>query len=288
MKSGPRILFFGFSDVGYRSLELLLGRGCNVVGVFTHDTDPHESKWFEAPETLAADAGIPVFKPKSLRSPEWAETVRALSPDLILSLYYRSFIPPAIFSQARLGAYNMHGSYLPRYRGRAPLNWSIINGESYCGATLHVMEEGFDTGDIVDREKVEIGPDEYVGDIAPRVTKAAVAVLSRSLDSLLAGNPALERQDESLATYFGKRTPEDGRLDFSKTAREAYNLVRGVSRPFPGAFFDFGNRRFTVWRAEVGGPSEGAAPGSVVSENPLKIACSDRFLVSSDFDMSEI
>ena len=158
-----------------------------------------------------------------------------MKPDLILSLYYRNFIPEEIFSQAKLGAYNMHGSYLPTYRGRAPLNWSIINGESYCGVTLHTLEKKFDTGEIVEQEKVEFGPDEYVGDIQPRVSAAAVRVLEKALPSLLAGNPKTFKQDESKASYFGKRTPEDGRIDFTKTAREVFNLIRGVSKPFPGA-----------------------------------------------------
>lgn len=282
----PRIIFFGFSDVGYNSLKLLLEKGCNVVAVFTHETDPHEKQWFETAESLAKKNSIPVFSPKSLKSDEWIETVRALQPDLVLSLYYRNLIPPAIFEQARLGAYNMHGSYLPAYRGRAPLNWSIINGESYCGVTLHVMEKDFDTGDIVDRQKVEIGPQEYVGDVLPRVTKAALAVLERSLDSLLAGNPKLEKQDEKQASYFGKRTPEDGRIDFTKSAREVFNLIRGISRPFPGAFFDNAGVKILIWRARISESVNEEAPGTIVSENPLKIACSDKFIVSEDFEIS--
>ena len=282
----PRIMFFGFSEVGYQCLKLMLDRGCDVVAVFTHDADPHEAAWFKTAESLAGERGIPVFKPKSLKGGEWAETVAGLKPDLILSLYYRNLIPPSIFSQASLGAYNMHGSYLPAYRGRAPLNWSIVNGEDHCGVTLHVLEEGFDTGDIVDAERVEIGPQEYVGDVVPRIAAAAVSVLSRSLDSLLAGNPKLSPQDVSKATYFGKRTPEDGRIDFTKPARDVFNLIRAVSRPYPGAFFERDGRKVLVWRATVDGPVGGAAPGSVVCENPLKVACADSFIVSDDFEVS--
>ncbi|MBO6102084.1 MAG: formyltransferase [Opitutales bacterium] len=284
MSPQKKVVFFGFSDVGYKSLKLLLDRGCAVPAVFTHDTDPHEKQWFETCESLALKNSIPVYKPKSLKAPEWAELVKSLEPDLILSLYYRNFIPPAVFESAKLGAYNMHGSYLPRYRGRAPLNWSIINGETYCGVSLHVLEEGFDTGDIVDRQKVEIGPEDYVGDVLPKISAAAVDVLSRSLDSLLGGSPKLEKQDASKATYFGKRTPEDGRIDFSKSAREVFNLIRGVSRPFPGAFFERDGVRRTIWRAQILPESAaGFEPGRIVSEKPLKIACKDYLILATDF-----
>ena len=141
MENRPRILFFGFSDVGYRCLKLLLDKGCDVIGVFTHDADPHEAHWFQTPESLAKENFIRVFKPGTLKTEKWFRKVRYMKPDLILSLYYRNFIPEEIFSQARLGAYNMHGSYLPAYRGRAPLNWSIINGEDHCGVTLHTIEK---------------------------------------------------------------------------------------------------------------------------------------------------
>lgn len=286
MENRPRILFFGFSDVGYRCLKLLLDKGCDVIGVFTHDADPHEAHWFQTPESLAKENFIRVFKPDTLKTEKWFRKVRYMKPDLILSLYYRNFIPEEIFSQARLGAYNMHGSYLPAYRGRAPLNWSIINGEDHCGVTLHTIEKKFDAGEIVDREKVAFGPDEYVGDIQPRVSAAAVRVLERALPSLLAGNPKLEKQDESKASYFGKRTPEDGRIDFSKSAREVFNLVRGVSRPFPGAFAEIGGRRYTIWRAKPLEDFKGGRAGEIVSREPFIIACGKGALEVSECDES--
>lgn len=286
MENRPRILFFGFSDVGYRCLKLLLDKGCDVIGVFTHDADPHEAHWFQTPESLAKENFIRVFKPDTLKTEKWFRKVRYMKPDLILSLYYRNFIPEEIFSLARLGAYNMHGSYLPAYRGRAPLNWSIINGENHCGVTLHTIEKKFDAGEIVDREKVAFGPDEYVGDIQPRVSAAAVRVLERALPSLLAGNPKLEKQDESKASYFGKRTPEDGRIDFSKSAREVFNLVRGVSRPFPGAFAEIGGSRYTIWRAKPLEDFKGHRAGEIVSREPFIIACGKGALEVSEYDES--
>ena len=282
-----KILFFGFSDVGYRCLKYMLDEGYNVVGVFTHDTDPHEAHWFKTPESLAKENFIPVFKPQTLKTEKWYRKVKYMQPDLILSLYYRNIIPEEIFSRAKLGAYNMHGSYLPAYRGRAPLNWAIINGESYGGVSLHVLEKKFDTGAAVDQEKVEFGENEYVGDIQPRISDAALRVFTRSLESLLDGTPKTVPQDLSKVSYFGKRTPEDGRIDFSKTAREVFNLIRGVSKPFPGAFADIGGKKTIFWRAKIGEDTNGTPSGTVVSREPLTVACADKFIVAEETEVSE-
>ncbi len=283
-----KILFFGFSDVGYRCLKYMIDQGMNVIGVFTHDTDPQEECWFKTPESIAKENFIPVFKPKTLKTEKWIRKVRYMKPDLILSLYYRNIIPESIFSAATLGAYNMHGSFLPSYRGRAPLNWSIINGENYCGATMHVLEKNFDTGDIVLQEKYEIGPDEYVGQIQARASDTALSVFKHAVPLLLAGNPPRAPQDSSKASYYGRRRPEDGRIDFNKTAREVFNLVRGVSRPFPGAFADFDGKRAIIWRARIGEESKGTPPGEIACRSPLKIACSDRFIVAEEIEEREI
>ena len=282
--SDARIIFFGFSDVGYKCLKYLLDEGCNVAAVFTHDTDPHEAHWFETPESLAKENCIPVFKPETLKTEKWARKVKYLKPDLILSLYYRNLIPEDIFKEAKLGAYNMHGSYLPSYRGRAPLNWSIINGENYCGASLHVLEKKFDTGGIIAQEKVEFGDDEYVGDIQPRISVAALNVLKKALPLLLAGNPPFIEQDLTKVSYFGKRTPEDGRIDFTKTARQVFNLIRGVSKPFPGAFTDVTNPLSIIWRAHIGGDCAGITAGTVTSQTPLTVACADKFIIADEVE----
>ena len=279
-----KILFFGFSDVGYQCLKYLIDEEYYVVGVFTHDTDPHEKQWFKTAESLAKENFIPVFKPSTLKTEKWYRKVKYMQPDLILSLYYRNIIPEEIFSQAKLGAYNMHGSYLPTYRGRAPLNWAIINGENYSGVSLHVLEKKFDTGAIVDQEKVEFGENEYVGDIQPRITESALKVFKRSLEKLLDGNPPTTPQDESKATYFGKRTPEDGRIDFNKSAREVFNLIRALSKPFPGAFAEINGKDTIIWRAKIGEDTTLSA-GTIASENPLTIACSDKLIIAEDIEI---
>ncbi|MGA2053257.1 MAG: formyltransferase [Opitutales bacterium] len=273
----PRVLFFGYSEVGYATLELLLARSVSVAAVFTHADDPHETAWFRSVPRLAAQRGLPVFTPESLKDPAWETRLRELCPDLILSMYYRNMIPMRLLDLAPLGAFNLHGSFLPRYRGRAPLNWAILHGEDHTGVSLHVMLKEADAGDIIDQQKVPIGPDEPVSAVIPRVRDAAVSVLGRQLDALLAGRAPRHPQDHRLATYFGKRTAEDGRLDWTRPAREVYNLVRALTHPFPGAFADVVRSgvttRITVWWGRPLDHSAPAVPGTILHTDPLTIAC---------------
>jgi len=277
----PRVLFFGYSEVGYATLELLLARGVTVAGVFTHTDDGHETQWFRSVPKLAAAHNIPVFTPDSLKDPIWEERLRELRPDLILSMYYRNMIPTRLLNLAPLGAFNMHGSYLPRYRGRAPLNWAIINGEDHTGVSLHVMVKEADAGDVVDQEKISIGAEETAAAILPRIREAAVRVLGRQLDDLLAGRAPRTLQNHALATYFGKRTPEDGRIDWSKSARDIFNLVRALSQPFPGAFTDIAidgkSTRLLVWKVQPKAAVEpSTTPGTILSLQPLVVSCSTK------------
>jgi methionyl-tRNA formyltransferase len=145
-------------------------------------------------------------------------------------------LPMALLRKARLGAWNMHGSLLPRFRGRAPLNWAILKGETETGVTLHEMTEKPDAGRIVDQQAVPIGPDETAVEVFRKMTEAAVKVLKRSLPGILSGKPNLKSQDLSKGSYYGRRRPEDGRIDWSKSAKEIHDLVRAVAPPFPGAF----------------------------------------------------
>ncbi|HKK13448.1 MAG TPA: formyltransferase [Gammaproteobacteria bacterium] len=265
---GPRIVAFAYQEVGYVCLQTLIRRGANVVAVFTHRDAEGENIWFRSVAGLAADHGIPVHLPDG---PDPA-TVRRLSPDLILSFYYRDLIGEEILALAPLGAFNMHGSLLPRYRGRAPVNWAVVRGEPETGVTLHHMTARADAGPIVDQEAVPIGPRDSIRVVYERVVAAAAAVLDRQLANLLAGTAPARPQDESLATYCRGRTPEDGRIDWNAPAREVFNLIRGVTHPYPGAFTLADGRRLYIW---WGRPEQthDDAPGRVTSIQPLRIAC---------------
>ncbi len=268
----PRVLVFAYHDVGYECLEALLARGVKVVAVITHENDPKERVWFRSVADLARSRNLPTYTPANVNDDEWFERLRELRPDLILSFYYRHMIGERILALARLGAYNMHGSLLPKYRGRAPINWAVLNGETETGATLHVMVKRPDAGDIVDQERVAIGPLDTAHLVFGKVTAAARLVLIRQLDNLLAGRAPRQPQDEGQASYFGGRRPEDGRIDWRRDAGDVFNLVRALTHPFPGAFSDVGGRRFFIWWAQPR-PGGGGEPGEVLSADPLVIAC---------------
>jgi methionyl-tRNA formyltransferase len=275
MSAPPRILFFGYSEVGYQCLSLLLERGDNVVALFTHEDNPHEKIWFKTPALAAREKGVPVFTPEKITTPEWLERITALRPDLILSVYYRNMISTKVLGLAPLGAFNLHGSLLPKYRGRAPINWAVLHGEPRIGMTLHRMVKAPDAGAMVDQEGVDLSPRDTAEQAFRKVLPCARRVLARQIDALLAGTAPEVPQDESQATYFGGRKPEDGRIDWNKTSAEIFNLIRAVTDPYPGAFTDVGAARLMVWWAE---PDSAATrgkrgrPGEVLSVEPLVVA----------------
>jgi len=297
--SGPRIVFFGYSEVGYECLSLLLERGDNVVALITHEDNPTEKIWFKTPAVAAREKGIPVFTPESVNNPEWRERIAALQPDLILSVYYRHMIGTKILALPRLGAWNMHGSLLPKYRGRAPINWAVLHGEPRIGMTLHRMVKAADAGDVVDQEGVDISLRDTAEQAFRKVLPCARVVLARQIDALLAGTVKETPQDDSQATYFGGRKPEDGRVIWTQTSRQIFNLIRAVTDPYPGAFTEVNGSRLMVWWAEpdsatvsqfvgpplVGAPGPGMAtsasptakrtPGELLSVSPLVVATAD-------------
>lgn len=270
----PRILFFGYSEVGFTCLELLLERADNIIALVTHEDSPDENLWFKTPALAARDHGIPVFAPESVNTREWTARIEAIKPDLILSVYYRHMIGQAILDIPRLGAFNMHGSLLPKYRGRAPVNWAVLHGESRIGMTLHRMVKRADAGAIVDQQGVEISAQDSAEQAFRKVMPCARTVLERQLDALLAGTAPETAQDESQATYFGGRKPADGRIDWTRTSAAIFNLIRAVTDPYPGAFTDFGGARLMVWWAEPAAGKSGM-PGEVLSLDPLLVATGD-------------
>ena len=274
----PRIIFFGYSEVGYECLSLLLERGDNVVALITHEDNPDEKIWFKTPAMAAREKGIPVFTPESVNTPEWRERIAALQPDLILSVYYRHMIGTKILALPRLGAWNMHGSLLPKYRGRAPINWAILHGESRLGMTLHRMVKSADAGAVVDQEGVDIGARDTAEQAFRKVLPCARRILARQIDALLAGTAQETAQDESLVTYFGGRKPEDGRIIWTQTSAQIFNLIRAVTDPYPGAFTDVGAARLMAWWAETDSAAargKRGKPGEILSVEPLVVATRD-------------
>lgn len=242
---------FAYHNVGVRCLSVLLEQGVQVALVVTHQDNPRETIWFDSVEKLARAHALPVITPENANDPAIVAQVRALRPDFLFSFYYRNMLGPELLALPRRGAYNMHGSLLPKYRGRVPVNWAVIMGERETGATLHQMVAKPDAGGIVDQEAVPIGPEDTAAEVFAKVTGAAEWVLARALPGLIAGTARVTPQDLSLGSYHGGRKPEDGRIDWTRSAREVHNLVRGVAPPYPGAFARIGAMTLRILRTRL-------------------------------------
>ena len=245
-----RAVVFAYHEVGARCLQTLLDGGIDVALVVTHTDDPNERIWFTSVAEVAKNAGIPMITPDSASESDVQARIAAIAPDYIFSFYYRQMIPMSVLNLAKIAPLNMHGSLLPKYRGRVPINWAVLHGETETGATLHVMAEKPDAGDIVAQQAVPIGPDETAGEVFAKVTAAAAATLKGVLAQLLNGEVPRRPNNLSEGSYFGGRKPEDGRIDWTQTAGQVYNLIRAVAPPYPGAFSDIttpqGTCRITV------------------------------------------
>ncbi|AVA34528.1 MAG: formyltransferase [Burkholderiaceae bacterium] len=259
-----RAVVFAYHNVGDRCLRVLHARGVDVALVVTHRDRPDENIWFRRVADTAAELNLSFIYGEDPTDPALAEAVRAAKPDVIFSFYYRSMIPADLLAVAPQGAFNMHGSLLPKYRGRVPVNWAVLRGEEETGATLHAMEAKPDAGYIVDQTSVPILPDDTAGEVFEKVTVAAEQTLWRALPAMMAGQTPKRPNVLSEGSYFSGRKPEDGRIDFSQPAAAVYNLIRAVAPPYPGAFTDIGGRRFIVARARRIEPSSvpaGLKPG---------------------------
>ncbi|SDV47538.1 formyltransferase [Chitinasiproducens palmae] len=250
-----RAVVFAYHNVGARCLRVLLAGGVEVALVVTHEDDPNETIWFDSVATVAAEHGIETITPGPAEVASLEQRVAALAPDFVFSFYYRLMLPTRLLGLAPRGAFNMHGSLLPRYRGRAPVNWAVLHGEGETGATLHEMVEKPDAGAIVAQTAVPILPDDTAHQVFEKVTVAAEITLWRALPGLLDGSAPRLPNDLAAGSYFGGRRPDDGRLDFSQSAQRVYDLIRAVAPPYPGAFADIatsaGVRRVIVARARL-------------------------------------
>ncbi len=275
MSKSARAVVFAYHDVGVRCLRALLDGGVEVALVFTHRDDPREKIWFASVAELAASRGIETLFAEDPNTPEFVERLRGLAPDFIFSFYYRRMLAPELLATAKRGAYNMHGSLLPKYRGRVPVNWAVLKGEKETGATLHEMVAKPDAGRIVDQQAVAIGEDDLAVDVFRKVTGAAETVLRRSLPKLIDGSAQLRAQDLAGGSYFGGRKPEDGRIDWTKRAVEVHNLVRAVAPPYPGAFTDLPGGRVLVLRTRRLGRDSGAAAAAHGRSGPALVAAAN-------------
>jgi methionyl-tRNA formyltransferase len=237
---------FAYHNVGVRCLQVLLAQGVDVKLVVTHEDNPHETIWFDSVAKLAALHRIPVITPEDPNLPTVVAEIAALKPDFLFSFYYRMMLSPALLNIAPRGAFNMHGSLLPKFRGRVPVNWAIIKGETETGATLHEMVEKPDAGRIVDQCAVPILPNDFAIEVFNKVTLAAEITLHRALPTLINRSAMLRAQDLAKGSYYGGRKPADGVIDWTQSAVEIHNLIRAVAPPYPGATTHVAGRPVTI------------------------------------------
>ncbi len=280
-----RAIALAYHDTGVVGLEALLRHGFEIAGVFTHVDDPGETPWGASVAEWSASRNIPVHAPPDLNHPNWVERIRKLAPDVLFSFLYRTLIGKALLDIPASGCYNLHPSLLPAYRGRCPVNWAILKGETRTGVTLHHMTVRPDAGDIVGARGVDITGDDTARTLMGRLNRAGADLLDELLPAIRAGTASRTSQDESAATYFGGRRPDDGRIDWHRSADEVRNLVRAVTTPYPGAFTHAAGRKVLCWETAVhekdgkdGKDGKDAAvvdapPGEILSTRPLVVAC---------------
>jgi len=285
-----RIIFLGYHNIGYACLEALieLGRelGDEIIAVVTHEDDPQEDIWFASVRQLAFENYLPVYQPADPNAPAFVAAMQALQPDFLFSCYYRHMLKQPLLNLPRLGALNLHGSLLPRYRGRCPVNWVLLHGETETGITLHYMEAKADRGDIVAQKVIPITPEDTAVTLFARMTAAAGTLFRETYPLLRAGTAPRLSQEHDQASYFSGRTPADGLIDWRHSAQQTYNLVRAVTHPYPGAFTFFQGRKLFIWAgqvmaASVAGPAEpGQVTAGVPGEGLLVATGAGHFLIT--------
>ncbi len=260
---GKRAVMLGYHTMGCLGFDALRRHGYEVAAVLTHADDPREEVWWDSLASRAEAAGVPVHTPESSKGEDFRELMASYAPDFLFSFYYRFMIPPAVLELAPRGALNLHGSLLPRYRGRAPVNWVLVEGETETGVSLHYMVAKPDAGDLVDQERVTIDPADTAFTLYGKLEAAAAVLLDRALPALAADTAHPVPLDLAKGSYRGGRKPADGLIDWQWPARRIYDLVRGVTHPYPGAFTTLAGRRLLVWWALPVETIQTAAPGTV-------------------------
>ncbi len=272
-----RILFMGTPDIAAQSLAALLAAGHEVCGVFTRADKPVGRKQvMTAPpvKTLALAHGIPVFQPATLRGGEAEAAIRALAPQLIVVVAYGRILPPELLHIAPLGCINLHVSLLPRYRGAAPIQWAVLNGDEMTGVTVMQLDEGLDTGPILLVEPVPIGAETTAGELFAEAASVGAKTLVTAVEKLARGELAPTPQDDAKATLAPPLTKEMAAFDFTWPAARIHDWVRGMD-PWPMAYFTHGGKKIKVKGARTAQNPQSAPPGTVLALDPLTIACGE-------------
>ena len=272
-----KILFMGTPDIAAESLAALIEAGHEICAVFTRRDKPVGRKQIlTAPpvKQLAEQHGIPVYQPRTLRDGSSDELIRGLAPDIIVVVAYGCILPPQLLHLAKYGCINLHVSLLPKYRGSAPIQWAVLNGDRQTGVSIMQLDEGLDTGDVLMVEPVEIDPEETSGQLFDRVSAVGAKTLVTALEKLQAGALKPQPQQDEQATMAPPLNKEMARFDFTQDAVHIHNWVRGMN-PWPVAWFEQDGKRIKVLECRIAREARSAAPGTVLALKPLTIAAAD-------------
>src|SRR5580704_13964008 len=265
--SFPRIVYVGAHMESYAPFRRLIQRGDNIVGFVTLIPESMQKMSGATDLTgLAENAGIPMLRIKNINSPEAMDWIRALEPDVILVIGWTQLLKDELLRMPKLACLGFHASLLPKYRGRAPINWALIHGETVTGNSMITLEPEADTGDVVAQRAIPITDEDDCNTLYQKVGQTEVEMLEEVLPQLQRGIVPRSKQDNSIATVMPKRRPEDGLVDWSRTTRELYNWVRALTEPYPGAFTFVNGEKVLLWKAQMesGAAQRGERPGTIV------------------------
>ena len=265
-----RIAFLGTPDFALPSLQMLVSEGYEVAAAFCQPDRPKGRSGKPAPppvKTLAQKYNIPVFQPEKIKSPEGQAMLRSVAPDLMITAAFGQILSAENLAVPPLGCINVHGSLLPKYRGAAPVQWCVINGERTTGVTTMLTDVGLDTGDMLLQKSIEILPDETAGELFERIAILGAEVLKDTLQALSSGTLQRTKQNEAQATRCSMLKKEDGHVDFSKPAQRVHDLIRGTD-PWPGAYAHLNGTTLKLWKSRL---TEGeGAPGEILCADPKR------------------
>lgn len=275
-QQNTKIIFMGTPEFAAVSLTYLFEQGCRIPYVVTQPDRPKgRGRKLIAPpvKRTALEKGSDVIQPQSMQDPGFIEHIGRLEPDFLAVVAYGQILPEELLAIPRLGAINVHASLLPRYRGAAPIQWAIINGETQTGVTTMLMDNGLDTGDMLLSQAEPIRPDDTAGALHDRLAKIGARLLFQTLQTHYAGETTPTPQDERLATYAPLLRKKDGRIDWSRPAEQLIDMIRGMN-PWPGAFTFYGQKRLKILAAETAIMDTPSAPGTVIQgfADELRIA----------------
>lgn len=285
--TGLRIVFMGTPEFACPTLRTLIERGEQVVAVVTQPDRPKGRGQQTLPppvKVVALEHGIPVLQPVKVRLPESIEEIRALEPDLVVVVAFGQILPKALLDIPKKGCINVHASLLPRYRGAAPLNWCIVNGETETGVTTMMMDVGLDTGDMLLKRATPIDPDEDTQSLHDRMSALGAELLAETLDRLVAGDLVPEKQDDALTCYAPMMKKEDGLIDWTRSAQSIKNQVRGMT-PWPGAYSTLDGRFLKVYRVQTAANSGVAGTVLSAGRDGIEVACGEGSLLIRELQL---